>query len=58
MEWYQWHYRRQASDVSDIKAAPALFYSPVLFADTHAQGHNFSKALQTDHQFPYKETKD
>ena len=58
VEWYQWHYRRQASDISDVKAAPALFYSPVLFVDGHAQLHNFSKALQTDPLFPYEETED
>jgi prepilin-type N-terminal cleavage/methylation domain-containing protein len=58
LEWYQWHRRRQASDISDIKAAPALFYSPVLFVDGHCQIHNFSKALQENPLFPYEETKD
>jgi prepilin-type N-terminal cleavage/methylation domain-containing protein len=57
-EWYQWHYRRRASDIGDVKAAPALFYSPILFVDGHSQLHNFSKALQTDPLFPYEETKE
>ncbi len=58
VEWYQWHYRRQASDIGDIKRAPPLFFSPVLFVDGHVQIHNFSEALQTDPRYPYEETKD
>ena len=57
VEWYQWHYSRQASDVSDVVKAPALFYSPTLYVDGHAQMNNFSKALQADIYFPYEETK-
>jgi prepilin-type N-terminal cleavage/methylation domain-containing protein len=57
-EWYIWHYSRQASDVSDIKAAPQLFISPTLYVDGHAQVNNFSKALQTDPLHPYEETKE
>lgn len=57
-EWYQWHNRGRAPDISDIKAAPPLFWSPVLFADGHSQFHNFSKSLQEDPLFPYEETKD
>jgi hypothetical protein len=56
-EWYQWHYSvRQASDISDVKRAPALFISPTLYTDGHAQVNNFSKSLQTDPYFPYEET--
>ncbi len=55
-EWYQWHNRKQVSDISDVVRAPSLFYSPTLFADTHCQVINFSKALQTDPLFPYEET--
>jgi prepilin-type N-terminal cleavage/methylation domain-containing protein len=57
IEWYQWHYSRQASDVSDVAKAPAFFYSPTLYVDGHSQMNNFSKALQTDIRFPYEETK-
>jgi hypothetical protein len=57
-EWYQWHRRTQASDITAVKAAPALFFSPVLYVDGHAKMENFSKSLQTDPYFPYEETKD
>lgn len=57
-EWYQWHYALQASDISDVKRAPAHFYSPTLYVDGHCQMNNFSKALQTDPLFPYEETKE
>jgi prepilin-type N-terminal cleavage/methylation domain-containing protein len=57
-EWYQWHSSIQASDITDVKAAPAHFYSPTLYVDGHSQMNNFSKALQTDPLFPYEETKD
>jgi hypothetical protein len=57
-EWYQWHYRGRASDVSDIRNAPPRFYSPILFVDGHSQFLNFSKSLQDDPLFPYEETKD
>jgi prepilin-type N-terminal cleavage/methylation domain-containing protein len=57
-EWYQWHYSRQVSDITDVKSAPALFYSPTLYVDGHSALNNFSKSLQTDPLFPYEETKD
>ena len=57
-EWYQWHRRKQASDITDIKAAPTLFFSPVLYVDGHVKMENFSKSLQTDPYYPYEETKD
>jgi hypothetical protein len=58
VEWYQWYYSMQSSDVSDVKRAPAHFYSPTLYVDGHSQMNNYSKALQTDPLFPYEETKD
>lgn len=58
VEWYQWHYSAQASDIGDVKSAPAHFYSPTLYVDGHSQMNNFSKALQTDPLFPYEETKE
>lgn len=57
-EWYQWHYSRNATDILDIKSAPALFYSPTLYVDGHVQLNNFSRSLQTDPLYPYEETKD
>jgi prepilin-type N-terminal cleavage/methylation domain-containing protein len=57
-EWHQWHYSMQSPDITDIKNAPAHFYSPTLYVDGHCQMNNFSKALQTDPLFPYEETKD
>jgi prepilin-type N-terminal cleavage/methylation domain-containing protein len=56
-EWYQWHYARQASDISDVTAAPRSFISPTLYVDSHAEVNNFSKSLQTNPRFPYEETK-
>ena len=58
VEWYQWHYSAQSSDVSDIKSAPAHFNSPTLYVDGHSQMNNFSRALQTNPLFPYEETKE
>jgi prepilin-type N-terminal cleavage/methylation domain-containing protein len=56
-EWYIWHYAQHSSDVSDIKSAPASFFSPTLYIDGHSQVNNFSKSLQTDPLYPYEETK-
>jgi prepilin-type N-terminal cleavage/methylation domain-containing protein len=58
VEWYQWHYSLQGSDISDVKRAPPHFYSPTLYIDGHCQMNNFSQALQTDPLHPYEETKD
>ena len=57
-EWYQWHYARGASDISDPQRAPQQFFSPIQFVDGHAAMHNFSKSLSTDPLFPYEPTKD
>ncbi len=57
-EWYQWHFSRIPSDISDPVYARQQFISPVLFADGHAAVHNFSKSLSTDPFFPYEPTKD
>ena len=57
-EWYQWHFAKGATDVSDVTRAPDEFWSPVQFVDGHAENLNFSRSLKTDPQFPYEETKD
>jgi prepilin-type N-terminal cleavage/methylation domain-containing protein len=57
-QWYQWHYARGASDISDPQRAPQQFFSPIQFVDGHAAMHNFSKSLSTDPLFPYEPTKD
>lgn len=57
-EWYQWHYAKGASDITDPQRAPQQFISPVQFVDGHAAVHNFSKSLSTDPLFPYEETRD
>jgi prepilin-type processing-associated H-X9-DG protein len=56
--WYQWHRYRGKTDFLDPRLAPGLFYSPILFADGHAQIWNFTKALCTDPYYPFEETKD
>lgn len=57
-EWYQWHYSRKASDISDVLRAPDQFISPTLYVDGHCLVNNFSSALKTDPLFPYEETAD
>jgi prepilin-type N-terminal cleavage/methylation domain-containing protein/prepilin-type processing-associated H-X9-DG protein len=56
--WYQWHRNRVKTDFLDPRLAPALFYSPILFVDGHAQILNFTKALCADPYYPFEETKD
>ena len=57
-QWYQWHRNRGRTAFLDPRLAPPLFYSPILFADGHAQFLNFSKALTADPYYPFEETKD
>jgi prepilin-type N-terminal cleavage/methylation domain-containing protein len=57
-QWYQWHRNRGVSDFLDPRLAPALFYSPILFADGHSKLCNFSRSLQTDPYYPFEETRD
>lgn len=57
-EWYQWHYARGATDISDPGVARQQFISPVLFADSHVAVHNFSKSLTVDPLYPYEPTRD
>ena len=56
--WYQWHRNRGKTEFLDPRLAPALFYSPILFADGHAKVFNFTKALCTDPYYPFEETPD
>jgi prepilin-type N-terminal cleavage/methylation domain-containing protein/prepilin-type processing-associated H-X9-DG protein len=55
--WYQWHRNRGLTEFRDPRLAPALFYSPILFADGHVAFHNFSKSLTTDPYFFAEETR-
>lgn len=57
-KWYQWHRKRAKSEFDDPRLAPALFYSPVVFMDGHAEVHNFSRALTADPYYPSEETRD
>lgn len=57
-EWYQWHYSKGASDISNVNLAPDEFWSPIQFVDGHTENLNFSRALKTDPLFPYEETRD
>jgi len=43
--YFIWHYARRASTLASVKAADAKFISPILFVDTHAASHDFTKAL-------------
>ena len=57
VEWYQWHYARGASDISDPpQRAHQQFISPIMFVDGHAAIHDFSKALSRDPYYPYEPT--
>jgi hypothetical protein len=56
--WYQWHRNRGATSFLDPRLAPGLFWSPIMFADGHAQFLNFTRALCTDPYYPFEETKD
>jgi prepilin-type N-terminal cleavage/methylation domain-containing protein len=58
VEWYQWHYARGASDISDPQRARQQFISPIMFVDGHAAIHDFSKALSLDPYYPYEPTED
>jgi prepilin-type N-terminal cleavage/methylation domain-containing protein len=55
-QWQQWHYGLGATDISDPRYAQANFRSPILFADSHAATHNFSRELRDNLYFPYEET--
>jgi prepilin-type N-terminal cleavage/methylation domain-containing protein len=54
--WYQWHYARGPTEISDPTSARAQFISPVLFVDGHTAEHNFSKSLMKDPYHPYEAT--
>ena len=56
--WYQWHRNRIKTDFLDPRLAPALFYSPILFVDGHAQFLNFSKVLCADPYYPFEKTRE
>jgi len=56
--WYQWHRNRGRTDFLDPRLAPGLFYSPILFVDSHARFLNFTKALCTDPYYPFEETRE
>jgi prepilin-type N-terminal cleavage/methylation domain-containing protein/prepilin-type processing-associated H-X9-DG protein len=56
--WYQWHRCRGRPDFPDPRLAPPRFYSPILFADGHAQFLNFTEALTANPYYPFEETKD
>jgi prepilin-type N-terminal cleavage/methylation domain-containing protein len=57
-QWYQWHRNRGTTAFLDPRLAPSLFFSPIQFADGHAQVMNFTKALCTDPYYPFEETRD
>jgi prepilin-type N-terminal cleavage/methylation domain-containing protein len=57
-QWYQWHRYRGTTHFLDPRLAPALFYSPILFADGHTRFLNFTKALCADPYYPFEETGD
>ncbi len=42
----------------DPRLAPQRFISPVLFIDSHAAFHNFSRSLSENPYYPYEATKD
>ena len=56
--WYQWHRNRRGTSFQDPRLAPAVFFSPILFADGHVNFLNFSQSLQGDPYYPFEETKD
>jgi len=56
--WYQWHRAPGRADFLDPRVARPQFWSPVSFADGHAQFLNFTRVLTTDPYYPFEETKD
>ena len=56
--WVQWHRspRNAQNNFTDPALAPQKFISPVLFADSHARIHDFTKSLTINPNYPYEPT--